>query len=56
MYEVTIKHHNKKGKVIIYAESMEDLLEFISGRFYGTVVKVEEYNEKNDKNDEDNEE
>lgn len=55
-YEVTIKYNEKKGKVVIYADSMEDLFEFISGRFYGSVVKVEEYHRNNrNKNNEDNE-
>jgi hypothetical protein len=42
MYEVTVRYQNRRYKVIIYADDIQELMEFTKVRIAGEIEKIVE--------------
>lgn len=42
MYEVTVRYQNRRYKVIIYANDIQELMEFTKDRIVGEIEKIVE--------------
>lgn len=42
MYEVTVRYQNRRYKVIISANDIQELMEFIQNRIVGKIEKIVE--------------